>query len=163
MESFFNDLRYACRLLLRNPGFSAVAVLTLALGIGANTAIFSVVNTVLLRPLPFDKPDELVRITADYRALQLKDVGASPGEARDYENRAGVFQAVSGLWPIDANLTETDQPERVEALATDFNYFTLLGGKAALGRFYSQSDYQAGFAPVAVISNGLWERRFGKD
>ena len=163
MQSFLGDLRYACRLLLRNPGFSLVAIITLALGIGANTAIFSVVNTVLLRPLPFDKPDELVRITADYRALQLNDVGASPGEARDYENRAGVFQAVSGLWPIDANLTETDQPERVEALATDFNYFTLLGAKPALGRFYTQSDYQAGFAPVAVISSGLWERRFGKD
>src|ERR1044071_8001023 len=109
MHSFVNDLRYAVRLLWRNPGFSIVAIVTLALGIGANTAIFSVVNTVLLRPLPFDHPEQLVRITGDFKRLNIKDVGASPGEARDYQDRAGVFQGVSGLWPIDANLTETDQ------------------------------------------------------
>lgn len=163
MGSLLADFRYAIRLLLRNPAFSLVAVVTLALGIGANTAIFSVVNAVLLKPLPFDKPGELVRITADYKALNLRDVGASPGEARDYENRTDIFQGVSGLWPIDANLTETEKPERVEALATDFNYFAILGSRAALGRVYDQHDYQAGFAPVAVISNGLWERHFGKD
>src|SRR3954471_12787111 len=149
MQTLFYDLRFALRMLLRNPGFTAVGAITLALGIGANTAIFSVVNAVLLRPLPFRHSDRLVRITADYRALNIKDVGASPGEARDYENRTGIFQGVSGLWPIDANLTETDQPERVEALATDFNYFTILGGRAAMGRLYDQHDYQAGFAPVA--------------
>src|SRR5512141_1003444 len=111
MQTLWQDLRFAARLLLRNPGFSLLAVLTLALGIGANTAIFSAVNSVLLRPLPFQHPDQLVRVTADYQKLNIKDVGASPGEARDYEDRAGVFQGVSGLWPIDANLTETDQPE----------------------------------------------------
>src|SRR5690242_7813781 len=127
MQSFVSDFRYAFRLLFRNPGFSIVAVITLALGIGANTAIFSVVNTVLLRPLPFRHPEQLVRISADLQKLNIRDVGASPGEARDYENRTGIFEGVCGLWPIDANLTETDQPERVEALATDFNYFSVLG------------------------------------
>ena len=163
MRTLGQDLRYATRLLFRNPGFALVAIATLALGIGANTAIFSVVHAVLLRPLPFAHSEQLVRITADYQALNLKDVGASPGEARDFQDRTGAFQAVSGLWPIDANLTETDRPERVEALATDFNYFELLQSSPAMGRVYTHGDYQPGFAPVAVISNGLWERRFGKD
>ncbi len=163
MRTLVQDFRYAGRMLLRNPGFALVAIATLALGIGANSAIFSVVNSVLLRPLPYKHPEQLVRITADYKALNLKDVGASPGEARDYEDRTGAFQGVSGLWPIDANLTETDRPERVEALATDFNYFQVLQSSPALGRVYTQQDYQPGFAPVAVISSGLWERRFGND
>ena len=163
MSTLLQDFRYAVRILLRNPGFAIVAIATLAVGIGANTAIFSVVNSVLLRPLPFSRPEQLVRITADYKSIHLKDIGASPGEARDYEERTGAFQAVSGLWPIDANLTETDRPERVEALATDFNYFQILAAAPAIGRVYTSQDYQPGFAPVAVISSGIWERRFGRD
>ena len=163
METLLQDVRYALRLLLKNPGFTAVAAITLALGIGANTAIFSVVNSVLLRPLPYYEPDRLVRVTGEFKALGLKDVGISPGEIFDYRDRSGAFQDIAGLWPVDANLTETDQPERVEALVTEANYFTMLGAHARIGRVFDQHDYSPGISEVAVISEGLWQRRYGSD
>src|SRR5215471_703068 len=108
-----HDLRFAIRMLLRTPTFTIAAVLTLALGIGANAAIFSVVNAVLLKPLPFVKPDELVRVTADFSRRGAADVGLSAPELFDYRDRSGVFEAISGLYPITANVTGGDRPERV--------------------------------------------------
>jgi predicted permease len=163
MGTLLQDLRYAARLLLKMPGFTFVAVLTLALGIGANTAIFSVVHTVLLRPLPFKHPEQLVRVTSDFRQMNLLDAGMSGPELFDYRDRSGIFDQISGLYPVNANLTEVDQPERVEALIVDVNYFSLLGADAQLGRVFQPEDYNSGISEVAVISDGLWRRRYGSD
>jgi len=103
--NFFHDLRYAARLLRNNLGFTLVAVLTLAFGIGANTAIFSVVNAVVLRPLPFPKPEQIVILRDDLTGRQIEDVGMSVDELKDLQERSGVFQQVSAVWPVDANLT----------------------------------------------------------
>ena len=114
MNTLGQDLRYALRMLRKNPGFAAVAIGTLALGIGANAAIFSVVNAVLLRPLPFARPGELVRITSDFVKRGGVDVGLSAPEMFDYRERSGAFTAISGLYRINANVTGGDRPERVE-------------------------------------------------
>jgi predicted permease len=161
MQTLWQDLRYATRLLLKMPGFTFVAVLTLALGIGANTAIFSVVHAVLLRPLPFEHPEQLVRVTGEIRRLNLPDAGMSGPELFDFRDRSGLFTDISGLYPINANLTEVDQPERVEALLVDVNYFALLGVRAQVGRVFQKEDYTTGISEVAVISDGVWRRRYG--
>src|SRR5262245_38161110 len=157
------DLRFALRMLRRSPGFAAVAVGTLALGIGANTAIFSVVHAMLLKPLPYPHPEQLVRVTADFTKTNGRDVGMSNSELFDYRQRAGVFSAISGLFPINANVTGGDRPERVEVLLTDTNYFQILGAKAQVGRLYDDRDYDPGIADLVVLSDGFWRRRYGAD
>src|SRR5215210_5890555 len=131
--TFFQDLRYAARTAWRDRSFSLVAVLTLALGIGANTALFTIVNAVVLAPLPFRHPEQLVRVTADFTKQPVKDVGLSVPELFDLRG-ADVFEAIAGVWPISANLTETDEPERVETALVDADYFSLLGIGAGVGR-----------------------------
>jgi predicted permease len=163
MNFVIRDFRYATRMLLKQPGFTAVAVLTLALGIGANTAIFSVVNAVLLRPLPFPHSEQLVLVSDDLSGRQLNGVGMSVPELQDLQERAGVFEDISAVWPVDANLTGSDRPERVELLAVSPNYFSLLGATAQLGRVFGDEDRAQGFAEGVVISDGLWRRVFGAD
>ena len=164
MNAVINDLRYAARMLRNNTGFTLVAVLTLAFGIGANTAIFSVVNAVVLRPLPFSKPEQIVIIRDDMTGRQIEDVGLSVDELKDLQERSGVFQQVSAVWPVDANLTGSDRPERIELLAVSPNYFALLGANAQLGRVFGPEEQEAkGFAEGVVISDGLWKRLFGSD
>ncbi len=164
MNTFLNDLRYAARMLRSNLGFTLVAVLTLAFGIGANTAIFSVVNAVVLRPLPFPKPEQIVLIRDDLTGRQIEDVGMSVDELKDLQERSGVFEQVSAVWPVDANLTGSDRPERIELLAVSPNYFALLGAHAQLGRVFGPEEQQAkGFAEGVVISDGLWKRLYGSD
>ncbi|MEP6993813.1 MAG: ABC transporter permease [Acidobacteriota bacterium] len=163
MTALGQDLRYALRMLRQSPGFAAVAIVTLALGIGANTAIFTVVQSVLLKPLPFERPGELVRVTADLTGQGLKDVGASVPELFDYRDRAGIFSAASGLFSIDANITGMDRPERAEALLVDVSYFDILGVKAQVGRLFAPSDYRPGIAEVAVVSDGWWRRHYAAD
>ena len=163
MGSFLQDVRYACRMLLKTPGFSSVAILTLALGIGANIAAFSIVDGVLLRPLPFPHPDQLVRVFDDLRTSNTKDVGMSVPQFWDYRDRAGVFQDIAVIWPIPANLTDVERPERIEVLATSANYFTMLGAQPALGRVFTQKDEVPGFINAVVLSDGFWRRQFGAD
>lgn len=164
MNTFLNDLRYAARMLRSNLGFTLVAVLTLAFGIGANTAIFSVVNAVVLRPLPFPKPEQIVLIRDDLTGRQIEDVGMSVDELKDLQERSGVFEQVSAVWPVDANLTGSERPERIELLAVSPNYFALLGAHAQLGRVFGPEEQQAkGFAEGVVISDGLWKRLYGSD
>jgi len=151
-------------MLRNNLGFTLVAVLTLAFGIGANTAIFSVVNAVVLRPLPFPKPEQIVIIRDDLTGRQIENVGMSVDELKDLQERSGAFQQVSAVWPVDANLTGSERPERIELLAVSPNYFTLLGAHAQLGRVFGPEEQQAkGFAEGVVISDGLWKRLFGSD
>jgi predicted permease len=164
MGTLWKDTLYSARVLAKKPGFAIVAILTLTLGIGANIAIFSVVNAVLLRPLPFNHPDQLVRVFADLNGPNVRNVGMSVPELDDLRERAGIFDQVTAIWPISAALTGGDRPERVELLATSANYFQLLGvTKAQLGRLYGPQDAMPGFSDAVVISDGLWRRLFGSD
>ena len=126
IENLFQDIRYGLRMLIKSPGFTIVTVLTFALGIGANTAIFSIVNTVLLRSLPYRNPDRLVKIMFNRRGVGLKDLGYSVPELEDLKSRPDIFDDVSVIWPINANLTGAKQPERLEVLGTSPNYFSML-------------------------------------
>ena len=157
------DVRLAFRRMRRSPLFAVSVAGTLALGVAATTSIYSVVDGVLLKPLPFPRPDSLVRITADYRSLNLRDIGLSQPEIDDYAKRSGAFESVAGIWPITANLTGADRPERVEVLLASSNYFDLLGAHAALGRTFAERDEIPGISTAAVISDGLWRRGFGAD
>jgi predicted permease len=156
------DLRYGARTAWRDPAFSLIAVVTLALGIGANTALFTIVHAVVLSPLPFRSPEQLVRVTVDLMRQQVQDVGLSIPELFDLR-RAGVFDDIAGVWPVSANLTETDEPERVETALVDASYFAMLGVSAEVGRVFGAADAQPGITEVAVISDALWKRRFGAD
>jgi len=158
------DFRFAVRMLAKRPAFTGIVVMTLALGIGANTALFSVVNAVLLQPLPFPKPEQLVLVNDNLTGRQLKNVGMTVLELQDMQQRSDVFEEISALWPVDANLTGSDHPERIELLAVSPNYFTLLGAKAALGRVFGpEEDKAQGFAEGIVISDSAWHRLFGGD
>jgi predicted permease len=163
MKSFWQDLRYGMRMLTKSPGFTAAVVITLALGIGANAAIFTVVNAVLLRPLPYRNPDRLVRITSDLQKLGQHDVGVSVPELFDLQKRTSVFAEVAGVLPVNSNLTGGDEPARVETHLDSANYFKVLGVDAALGRVFGPGDSVPGNATVAVIGDGIWKRRFGAD
>jgi predicted permease len=161
-ERFGQDVRFALRTLRRAPGFTAIAVLTIALGIGATTAIFGVVDATLLHPLPYPHPEQLVRIEDDLAGLGAKDVGMSPPEWRDLQ-RSGVFSDVSPTWFDDNNLTGTARAQRVGLLIVAPNYFTMLGVKPQLGSVFDPADRTPGFNEQAVISDGLWKRAFGGD
>src|SRR5437868_3124830 len=161
MDSIVRDIRHGLRRVLATPGFTAIAVLTLALGIGANVAIFTVVNAVLIRPLPFPNPDRLVRIAADAKATGGRNIGFSQPELEDLRDRAGIFDAVTAVWPVSASFVGGTRPERIEVLATSANYFQLLGAAPQLGRVYGPEDAVPGFSDAVVISDGLWRRLFG--
>jgi putative ABC transport system permease protein len=163
LEQTLQDLRYAILNLLRNPGFAAIAILTLALGIGANIAIFAVVNAVLLQPLPFQHPEQLVRIFDDLNGAAGKDVGMSEPEFEDLRDRSGVFDDISVLFPLSTALSGGDHSERIEMLCASFDYFHVLGAHAALGRVFGPEDKVSGMAEAVVISDGLWKRQFGGD
>src|SRR5436190_6810015 len=134
MSALLRDLRHGLRRLLSSPGFTTIATLTLALGIGANVAIFTVVHAVLIRPLPFPDPDRLVRIAADATATGGGNIGISQPELDDLGRRASIFDGVSAIWPISASFLGGSRPERIEVLVTSANYFQLLGASANLGR-----------------------------
>ena len=163
MSTFLKDLRYAYRMLLKTPGFTLVAILTLALGIGANIAAFSIVDGVLLRPLPFPQSGQLVRVFDDLRGSNTKDVGMSVPQFWDYRDRAGVFQDIAVIWPIPVALTGIDRPRRIEVLATSPNYFTMLGVQPQIGRVFTQKEDVPGFIEAVVLSDGFWRREFGAD
>jgi putative ABC transport system permease protein len=164
MESFIQDIRYALRMLAKSPGFTAVAVLTLALGIGANVATFSVVYGVLLRPLPFPHSEQLVRVFDDLRGPNTPDVGMSAPELWDLQDRSGVFQDISAVAPGNSAIAGGDRVVRAESLITSPDYFSLLGAtKPQLGRVYTAQDSVPGFLEPIVISDGFWRRNFGSN
>jgi predicted permease len=163
METFLQDVRYALRLLRKSPGFAAVVILTLGLGIGANTAIFSVVNSVLLRSLPFREPDRLVKIIFSNPGIGLNDVPFSVPEIEDLRSRSGVFEDVSIALSASVNLTGAKQPERLELLGVSSNYFSMLGATPQIGRLFDSQDSALGFSQTVVISDGLWRRSYGGD
>ncbi len=163
MHGVMQDLRYGARVLRNSPGFTLVAVATLALGIGANTAIFSMVNALLLRPLPYRDAGRLVRVVSGNNQTGVNAVGFSVPEMDDLRSKAGVFDELSVIWPVSANLTGTQHPERIELLAVSPNYFTMLSARTQLGRVFGAEEYAQGFAEGIVISDGLWSRSLGRD
>jgi predicted permease len=162
MERFGQDVRFAMRMLRKAPGFTMTAILTIAIGIGATTAIFSVVDATLLHPLPYPHPEQLVRIEDDLLGVGDQDVGMSTPEWRDIE-RSGVFDYVSPAQFDDNNLTGLSRVQRVKLLMPAPNYFALLGVKPQLGPGFDPADATPGFNGQVVISDGLWTRAFGRD
>jgi len=161
LEVLLQDLRFGVRVLLKNPGFTAVAVLTLALGIGANTAIFSVVNSVLLRPLPYPAPD---RIVAIWQKLPQEDhVRFSTWEFQNWVKETQVFESLSAATGTGFTLTSAGEPEMYMGLLATPSIFSVLGVKAALGRTFSAEEAQVGQDHVMLLSDGLWKERFGSD
>ena len=163
IENLLFDLRYAVRMLLRSPGFALIAIATMALGVGATTAIYSVIDATLLRPLPYPSPDELVRIEDGLPGTGAQDVGVSIPEWRDLGS-SGIFQsvAIAGRG-ANVNLTGAAQPERLGFKAVTPNYFAVLGVNAQLGRTFDPHDATPGYNLEVVISDGLWRREFGAD
>ncbi len=159
----FRDAQFAIRTLTRAPGFSIVVILTLALGIGASTAIFSVVNAVVLRPLEYPEPQRLVRITSELRGLGATDTGVAAPELFDYQAATEVFAAVAGMLPVSANVTSGETPERVEMMLVSWTYFAVLGVPPAYGRTFGIEDDTAGVVNLAVVSHGFWRRRLNGD
>ena len=163
METLLQDVRYGWRMLVRKPAFTIVAVLMVALGVGANTAIFSIVDAVLLRPLPYPGSDRLVRIFFNEPGTGMRDLRFSKPELDDLQTRAGVFQDVTPIFEGSENFTGAQQPERLEAVNGSFSYFSMLGVTPQIGRLFGPQDFAPGFAPLAVISDGLWHRAYGAD
>jgi predicted permease len=159
MGTFSQDLRYGFRMLTKRPGFTVAAVLALALGIGANTAIFSVVYAFLLRPMPFKEPDKLV-VVFDKQA-NLDDAPASFPEFDDWRKQQQSFEELAALYHSNFNLTGTHEPERVRGALVSQNYFSLFGSSPVLGRSFSAEDHRPGAEPVVVLSRWLWQTQFG--
>src|SRR5499427_4805296 len=156
MGTLLQDIRYGLRMLLKKPTFTIVAVLTLALGVGANTAIFSIVNAVLLRSLPYPDPDRLVRIFFNEPGVGLRDVRFSKPELDDLVTRSSVFEDVSPIYEGSEDLTGAGQPEHLEGVNSSFSYFSMLGVTPQVGRLFGPQDFVPGASTEVVISDGLW-------
>jgi predicted permease len=162
-ESFAQDLRYGVRMLRKNPGFSAVAVATLALGIGSTTAMFSLVNAVLLRPLPVSHPEELTALYSDHRDAEGVGDWSYP-QYRELRDRAGIFTGVAAQSGLDLSVTIADRAELLWANIVSENYFSVLGMTPALGRlFLPEDDRGIGADPIVVLSYDAWQHRFAAD
>jgi len=144
-----------------NPGFTIVAVLTLALGIGANIATFSVVHAVVLRPLPYPEPERLVRVFDDLQGADTKDVECPCRNCGICSAGPGCSRTYRFIWPISENLTGGEHPQRTESGGDQRQYFTMLGAHSQLGRLYEPQDAVPGFTDGVVISDGFWKRVFG--
>ncbi len=158
-----NDLRYAFRLLLKSPAFTIVAVLTLALGIAASTAIFSVVDAVLLHPLPYPQSEQLVSLAQTDRSTGESSEDAAPANYLDWAGQNTVFSAMAASRGWQANLAGTGEPERLRTTMASSQFFTLFGVQPILGRTFGTEDAKPGNANVAVLSYPLWSRRYGAD
>jgi predicted permease len=158
MKSFFQDVRYGLRLLANSPGFTAIAILTLALGIGANTALFSVVNGVLLNPLPFPNPDQLVALYSKTEAVAQSSITYL--NFLDWQKNNHSFSSLCAFRSENYNLTGAGEPERLHAHMVSSEFFPMLGLQPVAGRTFRPEEDQAGASPVAVISDALWKRRF---
>jgi predicted permease len=160
METLLQDIRYGLRMLLKSPGFTAIALLTLAIGIGANTAIFSVVNTVLLRPLPYKDPARLVMLW-QISSVFGSHVGASAPEYLDYRERNRVFQSIGAYASRSFNLTGGHEPQRIKAARVTASLFDVLGVSPMFGRTITQQEDQTGGPKVVILGYSLWRDTFG--
>src|SRR5215475_6504231 len=159
---FWQDLRYALRTLAKNPAFTSIAIVAIALGIGANTVIFSAVDAVLLRPLPFKNPEQLVMIWENATHLGFPKDTPSPANFLDWQKQAASFTGMAALVERSFNLTGVGEPERLDARRVSANLFELLGVRPLLGRTFVPDDDKPG-SHVVLLSYSLWQRRFGSD
>ena len=158
------DVRVGLRMLRRSPAFALVAILTLALGIGANTAIFSVLRSILLRPLPYPDPEQLVQVWSDHRAIGRPDPEwLTPPDFVDLRDGNRTFSGMAAYLGWGPDLTGSGDPESLAGMQVSGNYFSLLGATPEVGRLFLMEDDDAGAAPVVVLSHALWVRRFGSD
>ncbi len=162
-EELWQDLRYGLRMLWKNPGFTLIAILALALGIGANTAIFSVVNTVLLRPLPYKDPDRLVMVWEDNTKKGFPRDTPAPANFIDWRDQNQVFEGMAAIAEQSFNLTGIGEPERIDGRRVSASLFPLLGVEPQLGRAFLPEEDSPGGSRVVILSYGLWQRRFGSD
>ncbi len=160
-ETLWQDVRFGLRFLRRNAGFTTVAVLTLALGIGANTAIFSVVKAVLLRPLPYERPDQLVRVREGNPYLGSGMHPVSPASYIDWDEHNAVFAETAAYHDRSVSITGGTRPERIVAAAITPSLLPLLGRQPSLGRGFLDAEATPGDAAYVILSHGLWQRRFG--
>ncbi|MGH9815260.1 MAG: ABC transporter permease [Candidatus Acidiferrales bacterium] len=163
MERFWQDVKYGARMLAKSPGFSVVAVLTLALGIGANTAIFSVTNAVLFRPLPYAEPDRITLVWMDNRPMGMKEDITSWPNYTDWRDRNRSFEHMAGVRSGASNLTGVHEPQRIQLARTTANFFDVMGMVPAFGRAFSAENEQPGSDNVVVLSYGMWQSHFGGD
>ncbi|MEN3326447.1 MAG: hypothetical protein V7638_1254 [Acidobacteriota bacterium] len=161
MQTFLHDLKYALRMLKKNPAFTTVAILTLAVGIGANSAIFSVVNSVLLRALPFRQPDQLVRVYSEFPTMKLQKFWLSPPELLDIQREAKSWEAIGAWAPGGQNVGTESEPLRVTSAAITRSLIDVLGVQPERGRNFSEEEDRNGGPRVAIISHGLWQKGFG--
>ncbi|HEV8385177.1 MAG TPA: ABC transporter permease [Candidatus Acidoferrales bacterium] len=162
LESLAQDLRYALRVLRKNPGFTTVAVLTLALGIGANTAMYSIVHAVMLRPLPVPNAENLVRIYETHPSRGLLTFSASIPNYHSWQHQANSLE-LGAFISVPRNLTGDGEPQRLEAIAATSSFLTIMGTSLQLGRWFIEEEERPGQHRVAVLSDGFWKRRFGRD
>jgi predicted permease len=163
MDTLLKDLRYGIRSLLKHPGFTAIAIITLALGIGANTAMFSVINAVLLRPLPYHDPYRLVTIWEESPERDLYQLPISYANYRDWIDQNHVFEQISAYTFTNLNLTGVGEPARLSTVRTSANLFSLVGATPRLGRTFLAEEDKEGGNRVVVLGHGLWQSRFGSD
>jgi putative ABC transport system permease protein len=164
METLWQDLRFGFRMLVKRPAITLVAIIALALGIGANTAIFSIVNAIIFRPLPFKNPDRILTVWENH---QLRDgperEWTSPPTFQDWKEQNQVFENIAAFGGIAPTLTGQDEPVQLNGLAVSYNMFSVLGVEPFLGRTFTPEEDKNGGEPVAILAHGLWQRRFGAD
>lgn len=163
VESFLRDFAYALRVLRRKPGFTAIAILTLGLGIGINTAVFSVIDAVLLRPLPYRQPESLALIWSNFQKMGASRAPASGVMLREIQNGSRLLKDVAGIWAGNGTITGNGDPEQVKVGWVTSNFMTVLGARPALGRVFQPSEEGFGARRAVILSDGLWRRRFGGD
>jgi predicted permease len=161
MRTLWQDLRYGARMLLKNPGFTLIAVITLALGIGANTAIFSVVNAVLLNPLPYAEPERLTMVWTKLEKIGLKQNWVSEPEVLDFRQQSKLFEGFGVINGGSLRMTGSGEPEQLNGAQISTNLFSLLGVRMQIGRDFDTDEERPGAIRVAILSHGLWQRRFG--
>jgi hypothetical protein len=157
------DIRFALRQLLKQPAFTAIAVITIALAIGATTAVLSLVNGLLVRPLPYREPQQLVLLLQHFKSQNLERIPVSPPEFKDYETRAHSFEKLGAFGYKNFNLAGEDRPERIEGATVTAGVFPLLGVSPIKGRFFHPEECTLGRDDVVIISARLWQRRFNSD
>ncbi|HUE81562.1 MAG TPA: ABC transporter permease [Pyrinomonadaceae bacterium] len=163
METLFQDIRYGARMLWKHRGFTIIAVITLALGIGANTAIFSLVYAVLIKPLPFPDSERLVMVWEDQSSIGFPRSDAAPGNYTQWKAEQSVFEDMAGFTWKSFNLTGDGEPERIVAHGVTANFFGLLGVQPAIGRDFLHEEDKPGGPKTTILSHGLWQRRWGSD
>ena len=163
MTALWQDIRYGIRMLARNPGFTIMVVLVLSLGIGANTAVFSVVNSILLRPLPFQESERLVRLSEHSASRGWGHVSVCPADFLDWREQNTVFEDMAAYKSTRYTLTGVGEPERIQGARVSQGFFSILRVQPLLGRRFMPEEDRPGAHHVAILGHGFWQRRFGAD